>query len=118
LDPTKNQQFPLGHPVGFLLSQYHFWAFLLNRTTKKLTGFQKKIKQGYKKPGRRVKKSTKNHKNATERQKRLQENVLSLIKGTAKILFPVLLCSFLFYRWFSLQVYPLLVFPNTKLTLG
>jgi hypothetical protein len=31
----------MGRPVGFLPSLHHFWAFLLNRTAKKLTGFKK-----------------------------------------------------------------------------
>jgi hypothetical protein len=44
---------------------------------------------------------------------------LSLIKGTAKILFPVLSRSFIFYRWFLLQVCTLLLLsPGTKLSLG
>jgi len=33
--------------------------------------------------------------------------MLTLTKGTAKILFPVTSCSFMFYPWFSLQAYSL-----------
>jgi hypothetical protein len=57
----------MGCPVCFLPFQYHFWAFLLNRTAKKLTRFKKKCNRAAK--------------NLTGQQKNLQKLEKSLLEN-------------------------------------